>query len=412
MSNVGVEVNAFGNAMRQLDNAASKAGITNYDVLKVPKRVVQVSFPVRMDDGSVKVIEGYRVQYNDARGPFKGGIRFHPQVDLHEVKALSFWMAIKNAVVGVPYGGGKGGVTINPKQLSKAELERVSRAFIKEMHPFLGANKDVPAPDVYTNPEVMAWMLDEFEKIKGYKEPGMITGKPLELGGSKARSYSTAMGGVFVLEEALKIYDVGKKVVVQGFGNAGLHVARILFERGFEIIAVSDSKSALFYDRGLNIPDLIKHKESTGSVKGFKEGLEISNEELLELETDFLIPSALENQITKDNADNIKAKIVAELANGPTTGDADEILKKKNIVVIPDVLFNAGGVGVSYFEWVQNLHGYYWEEDEVLHKLGVMMKKAFSDVVDESLKSKLTLRESAFVLAINRILRAEQLRGN
>jgi len=229
-------MNPFVNAMNQLEIASKKAGIVNYDVLKVPKRIIQVSFPVKFTDGSVKIIQGYRVQYNDARGPFKGGIRFHPDVDLDEVKALSFWMTIKNAVVDIPYGGGKGGVTINPKNLSSKDLEAVSRSFIKAMHEFLGPDKDIPAPDVYTTPEIMAWMLDEFEKIKGYKAPGMITGKPLELGGSNARSYSTALGGVFVLEEASKLFDVGKRVVVQGFGNAGANVARLLFERGFKII--------------------------------------------------------------------------------------------------------------------------------------------------------------------------------
>ncbi|MCC7574500.1 Glu/Leu/Phe/Val dehydrogenase [Candidatus Woesearchaeota archaeon] len=405
-------MNPFENAMNQLNIATKKANISGFDILKFPKRIIQVSFPLKMDNGLIKVVEAYRVQYNNALGPFKGGIRFHPHVDLDEVKALSFWMAIKNAVVGVPYGGGKGGVTINPKELSKRELEEVSRGFVKAMHEFIGPDKDVPAPDVYTSPEVMAWMLDEYESIKGYKAPGVITGKPLELGGSKARNYSTAMGGVYVLEEAVKLFNIGKTVVIQGFGNAGSHVARLLFDRGYKIIGVSDSKSALYFEEGFDVPSLISHKSSTGSLKGFKQGKELSNADLLELETEILIPSALENQITKDNASRIKAKLVAELANGPTTGDADLVLDKNKVIVIPDVLFNAGGVAVSYFEWVQNLSGFYWSEEEVLEKLEKKMKQAFKELVDESKNNNLSLREAAFALAVRRILKAEELRGH
>ncbi|MFP4568216.1 MAG: Glu/Leu/Phe/Val family dehydrogenase [Candidatus Woesearchaeota archaeon] len=405
-------MNPFVNAMNQLSSAASKVGIKDFDVLKNPKRIIQVSFPVKMDDGSIKFVQGYRVQYNDARGPYKGGIRFHPQVDLDEVKALSFWMAIKNAVVDVPFGGGKGGVTINPKDLSKRELEAVSRGFMKAMHEFLGPMQDIPAPDVYTTPQVMAWMLDEYEKIKGQKAPGVITGKPLELGGSHARSYSTAMGGVYVLEDAVRTFNIGKAVVIQGFGNAGAHVARILHERGYKIIGVSDSKSALYFKDGFDVLGLIEHKTSTGALEGFNQGSEISNAELLELECDILIPSALEGQITKDNANKIKAKLVAELANGPTTGDADLILAKNGVVVVPDVLFNAGGVAVSYFEWVQNLYGYSWSEVEVLEKLEKKMKSAFDDLVALANEKSLTLREAAFALAVERIIKVETLRGN
>ena len=405
-------MNPFVNAMNQLDVAARKAGIKDYDVLKNPKRVIQVSFPVKLDSGETRFVQAYRVQYNDARGPFKGGLRFHPQVDLDEVKALSFWMVIKNAVVGVPFGGGKGGVMINPKELSQKEIEAVSRGFMKAMHEFLGPNQDIPAPDVYTNPQVIAWMLDEYEKIKGYKAPGVITGKPLELGGSHARSYSTAMGGVYVLEGAVKTFNINKNVVIQGFGNAGMHVARILYEKGYKIVGVSDSKSGIHDKDGLNVLDLIDYKKSQGSLKGFKQGVEITNSELLELDCDILIPSALENQITKDNANNIKAKLIAELANGPTTGDADEILARKGVIVVPDVLFNAGGVAVSYFEWVQNLYGYYWEEVEVLNKLEKKMVSAFDDLIALSKEKSLTLREAAFALATKRIVEVESLRGN
>ncbi len=405
-------MNPFSNALNQLEIAAKKAGIDNYEVLLSPKRVIQTSFPIKLDDGSIKIVQGYRVQYNDARGPFKGGVRFHPDVDLEEVKALSFWMAIKNAVVGVPYGGGKGGVTINPKSLSKSELERVSRGFIQAMHEFIGPNKDIPAPDVYTNPQVMAWMLDEFEKIKGVKAPGVITGKPLDLGGSEVRSYSTAMGGVYVLEEAVKLFDTQKRVVIQGFGNAGMHVARLLFDRGYKIIGVSDSKSAIHFPEGFDVPSLIEHKKSTGSLKNFSQGTPIEGDELLLLDTDILIPSALGDQITKDNAEDIKAKIIAELANGPTTGDADVILAKRGVIVLPDVLFNAGGVVVSYFEWVQNNSGIYWDEDVVLDKLESKMKSALDELVVESKNRSLTLREAAFVLAVKKLMSAEALRGN
>lgn len=405
-------MNPFTNAMNQLKVAAEKAGIKDYEVLANPKRIIQTSFPVKMQTGEVKIIQGYRVQYNDARGPFKGGIRFHPEVDLEEVKALSFWMAIKTAVVDVPFGGGKGGVTINPKELSKKDLEAVSRSFIKSMHSFLGPEKDIPAPDVYTTPEVMSWMLDEYEKIKGKKAPGMITGKPLEIGGSHARNYSTAMGGVYVLEEAVKLFNIEKRVVIQGFGNAGMHVARILEEKGYKIIGVSDSKSGIYNPEGLKIVELIEHKKSFGSLKDFEHGKQITNKELLELETDILIPSALGDQINKSNVENIKAKLIAELANGPTTAEAEKILLEKQVIIIPDVLFNAGGVAVSYFEWVQNLSGNYWEEQEVLEKLQHKMKKALDELVVESKALSLSLREAAFVLAIRKILKAEELRGN
>lgn len=404
-------MNPFLNAMSQLESAASKAGISNYDVLCDAKRLIQVSFPVKLG-GKTVFLKAYRVQYNDARGPFKGGIRFHEGVDLDEVKALSFWMVIKNAVVNIPYGGAKGGVTVDPKSLSEDELEEVSRGFMKAMHQFVGPQVDIPAPDVYTSPKVMAWMLDEYEKIKGYKAPATITGKPVAVGGSKVRDYSTAMGGVYVLEDAIEHYGFNKRVVIQGFGNAGMNLARILFERGYKIIGVSDSKSALHNEDGFNVYDLIDHKKSTRSLKNFKSGVEISNDALLELETDILIPSALGNQITKDNAHKINAKLVCELANGPTTGDADKILSERGIIVVPDVLFNAGGVVVSYFEWVQNLSGVYWEEEDILDKLSVKMKSSFDDVLTLSVEKSLNLREAAFALAVSRILEAESLRGN
>ncbi len=404
-------MNSFKNAMRLLERAAKTANINNYEILKHPKRIISVRVPLKKDNGEIAFFEGYRVQYNNARGPTKGGIRFHPKVDLDEVKALSFWMTIKNAVVDIPYGGAKGGIALNPKELSVRELEMVSRNFIKEIHQFVGPDKDIPAPDVYTNDQIMAWMLDEFEKIKGGSYQGMITGKPLVLGGSKGRVYSTALGGVFVLEEALEKLNLGKRVVIQGFGNAGSNMAKFLYNRGFVIIGVSDSKGGIYSNNGINIEKLIEFKKNTGSVVNFPDAKNITNSEILELETDILIPAALQNQIIKENANRIKAKMIAELANGPISFEADEILSKKGIVVIPDVLFNAGGVTVSYFEWVQNLYGYYWTEEEVNAKLKERITNGFNEILKIHDKYKTNLRDAAYILAMQRILKAEKKRG-
>jgi len=408
-------MNPFENAQEQLRKAAATAGIKEEELrfLEKPKRIIHVNFPVKMDDGTIKYFEGYRVQYNDARGPTKGGIRFHQNVTLDEVKALAFWMTIKNAVVNTPYGGGKGGVIINPKQHTQTELERVSRAFIKALHDTIGPTKDIPAPDVYTNPQTMAWMLDEYEAIKGEHQPGLITGKPLSLGGSKGRSYSTAMGGAYVLKEALEKLDIDPltaKVAIQGFGNAGMNMARILAEWGYNIVAVSDSSTGIYHEEGLNIEEVINYKEKNGKLAGI--GIkEITNEELLELNVDILIPAALENQITKDNAERIQAKIILELANGPVTPEADAILEKKGITVIPDVLANAGGVTVSYFEWVQNNQGYYWEEKEVLQRLEKTMTTSFNEIHDIVKEVDTTYRQAAFILALRRIITATKDRG-
>ncbi len=408
-------MSTFENSQKQLLEAIKAGGIPEKEIefLKEPKRVIQVRFPVKMDDGSIKYFQGYRVQYNDARGPTKGGIRFHPQVDLDEVKTLAFWMTIKNAVVGIPYGGGKGGVIINPKEHSQAELERVSREFIKAIHDVVGPTKDIPAPDVYTNPQTMAWMLDEYEKIKKEHLPGLITGKPLSIGGSEGRGYSTAMGGAYVLSEAASVMDIDPltaRVAIQGFGNAGMNMARILSEWGYKIIAVSDSSTGLYDEEGLKIEEVIEYKIKNKKLKGYP-AKEITNEELLEIETDILIPAALENQITKENADKIKAKLIVELANGPTTPEADEILRKKEIIVIPDVLANAGGVTVSYFEWVQNNYGYYWTEKEVLEKLEAIMTKSFKEIHEIVKEKDTSYRQAAYILAVNRILEAAKARG-
>ncbi len=386
----------------------------NLKILEQPKRVINVNFPVRMDNGKVRVFNGYRVQYSNARGPTKGGLRFHPQVDLDEVTLLAFLMSLKCAVVDIPYGGAKGGVIVDPKTISKAELERISRAFITEIAPFIGPDQDIPAPDVNTTPEIMAWMLDEYEKIVQRKAPGVITGKPLEVGGSKGRMYSTSLGGAFVLREYMKNTKMSKdiKIAIQGFGNVGYHIARILHEWKFCVVAVSDSKGAIYNPKGLDIPKVNLYKEKYGTLKGFSGAKYITNENLLELSVDVLVPAALENAIHKGNASKIKAKVILELANAPVTTEADEILNKKNTVVIPDILANSGGVAVSYLEWVQNLQNYYWEESDVNNRLEKLMVKAFDDVYTFATKEKISFRTSAYGLAINRVLKAEEIKGH
>jgi glutamate dehydrogenase/leucine dehydrogenase len=410
-------MDVFDNVKMQLDKIRKITGYSDAEMqlLLNPKRIVQVNFPVKMDSGAVKRFGGYRVQYNDARGPTKGGIRFHPRVDLGEVKSLAFWMALKCSVVDIPYGGAKGGVEVDPKQLSQKELEALSRGYIKAIHEVVGPTKDVPAPDVYTTPQIMAWMLDEFEKIKGEHMPGLITGKPLELGGSKGRGTATAQGGAYVLREYMKMKNMIPErttVAIQGFGNAGSVMADILDKWNYIIVAVSDSKTAIYNEKGLDIPAVLEHKKKTDSLAGFSGAKEITNEKLLELSADVLVPAALENQVTKENAERIKAKVIIELANGPVNPEADTILEKKGIPVLPDILANAGGVTVSYFEWVQNLYGYYWTEDEVLEKLEKIMVRSFKEVTDTKESYKTTFRNGAYVLAINRILAAERLRGN
>ncbi len=404
--------NPFDNAMKDMDKAAKVAGISSLelDVLRKPKRTFIFTFPVRMDDGSVRYLEGYRIQYNDARGPTKGGIRFHPDVDIDEVKALSFWMALKCAVVDIPYGGAKGGVAFNPKECSSGEIERVSRGYIRAVHKFIGADVDIPAPDVYTNSQVMAWMLDEYETIYGKHSPGVITGKPVEIGGSKGRDYATSMGGAYVLRSMKDITGDNPTVAVQGFGNVGLNIARILSSWGYKIVAVSDSKGGVYSADGLDIAKVISCKRIERTVTRLSGAKKITNEQLLELEVDVLIPSALENQITGDNADKVKAKIILEMANGPVTFEADKILHKNKVIVVPDILANAGGVTVSYFEWVQNRRGNYWSEDKVLSMLEKVMANAFTDVRKWAGAFKTDYRTAAYIVAIKKILAAEKMR--
>jgi glutamate dehydrogenase/leucine dehydrogenase len=417
MEGIVMANDVFDNVKEQVDKISEIMELNNDEIelLKTPRRVHDFEVDVSMDNGQKKSFKGYRVQYNDARGPTKGGIRYHPNVSLGEVKSLAFWMALKCAVVDIPYGGAKGGVVVNPKELSKKELEKLSRGFVQSINQHIGPYKDIPAPDVYTNSQTMSWMLDEYEKINKGHFPGVITGKPIELGGSLGREYSTSEGGAYVLRELIKLkkMDPSKtRVVVQGFGNVGSFIAKILNGWGYKIVAVSDSKGGIYDPSGLDIEQVLKHKKETRSVKGFKGTKEVDNKAMLELNCDVLIPAALENQITKDNANKIKAKIVLEMANGPTTPEADDILFDMGVTVVPDILANAGGVTVSYFEWVQNLYGYYWKESEVIEKLEAIMVRAFEEVHKAHEDFKTNMRNGAYVVAIKRILVAERLRGN
>ena len=410
------ELNPFKIAQKQLDRAAEimKLDPGIHAVLREPMRELHVRIPVKMDDGTTKVFQGFRVQYNDSRGPCKGGIRFHPEETIDTVRALAAWMTWKTAAVNIPLGGGKGGVICNPKEMSNGELERLSRGYINQVGRILGPEKDIPAPDVYTNPQIMAWMADEYAKLRGYYVPGVITGKPLAIGGSAGRGDATARGAYYTIREAakhLKIDIEQSTFTVQGFGNAGQFIATILSEAGATLIAASDSRGGVYSRSGLNAEDLVKFKLENGTVVGFPGAEPISNKDLLELQTDILCPSALENQLNKDNAANIKAKIVAELANGPTTPEADKILFENNVYVIPDFLCNAGGVTVSYFEVVQNIYNFYWELDRVHEMLDQKMTSAFWAVHEAAERYKIDNRTAAYIVAVSRVAEAIQLRG-
>lgn len=410
-------LNPFQIAQRQLDEAAKILGLDPaiHAMLREPMREFVVTFPVRMDNGRVEIFKGYRVQYNDSRGPTKGGLRFHPDETVDTVRALAAWMTWKCAVVDIPLGGGKGGVTCNPKALSPYELERLSRGYIRAVYKILGEKTDVPAPDVYTNPQIMAWMMDEYATIAGHNVPGMITGKPLPLGGSQGRGDATARGGIFCVREAGEVLGLnlnGATVAIQGYGNAGQFAHQLAVELlGMKIVAVSDSKGGVYNPNGLDYEAVTKYKTQTGSVTGFPETTPISNEDLLEMEVDVLFPSALENVITETNAGNIKAKVVAELANGPTTPEADEILHANGVYVIPDFLCNAGGVTVSYFEQVQNAYNFYWQLDTVYARLDHKMTAAFHSVHEMALKKNVHNRMAAYLVAIDRVAEAVRLRG-
>lgn len=407
--------NAYEIVKRQIDKAAEHLGVDQsvIDILKKPMRVLSVSFPVRMDDGTIQVFEGFRSQHNDALGPAKGGIRFHPEVTRDEVIALSMWMTFKCSVVGLPFGGGKGGVICDPRKLSEGELERVSRGYIEAIASIIGPDRDIPAPDVYTNAKIMGWMADTYGKINQAYTPAIITGKPIIIGGSKGRNEATARGCVYTIIEAMK--DLGKPlngatVAVQGFGNAGKIAASLLYDLNCKIVAVCDSSGAVYNADGLDVREMEQVK-TNGSISDYDTSYQISADELLELDVDILIPAAMENCITKDNAPNVKARIVAEAANGPTTPEADEILTKNNVLVIPDILANAGGVTVSYFEWVQNLMNYYWTEDEINTKLHDIMVTAYRKVTQLAKQYDTDLRTAAFMVAIQHIQEAMQARG-
>lgn len=411
------ELDPFKIAQKQLDEAAQimKLDPRAHAILREPQSVLQVQIPVKMDDGSTKVFTGFRVHYNYARGPVKGGIRFHPQESLSTVKALAAWMTWKTSLADIPYGGAKGGIICDTKSMSAAEIERLSRGYVRAIGEYIGPEVDIPAPDVYTTPQIMAWMMDEYSTMVGYNVPGVITGKPLEIGGSLGRGDATAKGGMFVLREAakkLKI-DLSKSTVaIQGFGNAGEFAHKLVTEMFHSrVVAVSDSKGGIYKKEGLDFEEVKMHKLKTGSVVGFKGAKDITNSELLELAVDVLIPSALENQITAKNANNIKAKIVLELANGPTTPDADNILVKNKVFDLPDFLANSGGVIVSYFEWVQNINGYYWDIDEVYGRLDKKISKSFWETVETMEKYKTSPRMAAYILAVDRINKAMKIRG-
>ena len=410
-------LNPFEIAQKQIKSACDKLNTDPavYEILKNPMKVLEVSFPVKLDDGTIKTFTGYRSQHNNAVGPFKGGLRFHPAVTKDEVKALSTWMTFKCSVAGIPYGGGKGGMAIDPKKYSKAELERISRGFAEAISPLIGEKVDIPAPDVNTNGQIMSWMVDSYEKIVGHSAKGVFTGKPLEFGGSLARTEATGYGVHLTAKKALDKLNIdvkGATYAVQGFGNVGYYTAYYAYKDGAKIVAFSNTDVAIYNENGIDMEAVIKDYEENGRItanKGY--GKDFTNEELLELEVDVLAPCALENQITSENADRIKAKVITEGANGPTTPEADEILYKKGIVVIPDILANAGGVVVSYFEWVQNLQGYYWSFDEVQKKEDTVLSNAFEDVWSIADEFKVDLRNAAYMSSIRRIEKAMKFRG-
>ncbi|WP_435531369.1 Glu/Leu/Phe/Val family dehydrogenase [Pseudoneobacillus rhizosphaerae] len=398
-----------------INEALSKLGYNQemYELLKEPLRMLTVRIPVRMDDGSVKIYTGYRAQHNDAVGPTKGGVRFHPEVDEEEVKALSMWMSLKCGIVDLPYGGGKGGIICDPRTMSMGELERLSRGYVRAISQIVGPTKDIPAPDVYTNSQIMAWMMDEYSILRENDSPGFITGKPIVLGGSQGREKATAQGVVICIEEAAKKRGIeiqGARVIVQGFGNAGSFLAKFMHDAGAKVIGISDAYGALYNPDGLDIDYLLDRRDSFGTVTNLFENT-ITNAELLELDCDILVPAAISNQITVKNAHNIKATIIVEAANGPTTLEATKILTERGILLVPDVLASSGGVTVSYFEWVQNNQGYYWSEEEVNEKLQKMLVKSFNNVYDTAQQRNVNMRLAAYMVGVRKMSEAARYRG-
>jgi glutamate dehydrogenase (NAD(P)+) len=415
--NMNETLNPFAIAQRQLDDAAETLGLdpATHELLRWPMREMKFTLPVKMDDGSTKIFHGFRVQYNTARGPAKGGIRWHPDETIDTVRALAAWMTWKTSVVDIPLGGGKGGIICNPKEMSEAEKERLARAYIRAIARSIGVTKDVPAPDVYTTPQIMAWMMDEYETITGEKHPGVITGKPIPLGGSQGRGDATARGGIYVTQEAAKAYGMdldGQTMAIQGFGNAGQFAAQLGKEiLGLKLLAASDSKGGIYNANGIDVASAINYKLTNGSLKGFPEADEISNEELLQLDVTVLFPSALENVITRENASKLRCKISCELANGPTTPEADDILYDKGIHVLPDFLANAGGVTVSYLEQVQNTYNLYWELEEIHWRLKEKMTRAFKSVYEMYQRENVNMRKAAYLVSVARVAEACKLRG-
>ena len=417
------ELNPFRIAQEQLDEAAELMNLdkTAHEILREPRKTLTIRIPVRMRDDTVKIFKGFRVQYNNARGPTKGGIRFHPLETIDTVKALSAWMTWKTALVNIPFGGAKGGIICNPKEMNQRELEALSRGYIRALGRYIGPDTDIPAPDVYTSPQIMAWMMDEYSEIAGDNSPfEVITGKPVEIWGSEGRKDSTAMGGMYVMREAAKTINIdlgSANIAVQGFGNAGMYaytLSKQLF--GSKVVAISDSKGAIYDQDGLDLEKLKRAKQETGSVQGYEGGTKITNKELLELKVDILIPAAIENQITEVNADKVKAKMVLELANGPVTPKANDILYEKKVFDVPDFLVNSGGVIGSYFEWVQNREGYYWTKEDVYSKLNTMITKSYFEMMDMKKKfeddgKKPSPRSAAYIIAIKRVAIAMKLRG-
>ena len=416
MANQYLAESAWDVALEQLDEVAEKINLDPYvhERLRHPQRELTVSIPVRMDDGTPRVFTGYRVQHSLIRGPSKGGIRYHPDVTLEEIRALAMWMTWKCAVVNIPYGGAKGGVICNPKEMSMRELENLTRRYAVEISIIIGPTKDIPAPDVYTDAQTMAWIMDTISMTTGWCVTGVVTGKPVDIGGSLGRKEATGRGVMVTAIEAMKYQGIpinGARVAVQGFGNAGSISALLLHDAGAKIIAVSDSKGGILNTRGLDPHSVLEHKMKTGSVIGYENSGTITNAELLELECDVLIPAALENQITERNAPRIKAKIIAEAANGPTTPSADKILHERGIFCVPDILANAGGVTVSYFEWVQDLQALFWSENDINEKLRTIMVNSFDAVLRTAEKHKVDMRTAALILAVGRVASAMKIRG-
>jgi glutamate dehydrogenase (NAD(P)+) len=410
------DLNPFRIATRQFDTAAAQLKLDPglREVLRAPRRALTLSLPIRMDNGALKVFQGFRVQHNNARGPCKGGIRYHPNVSFDEVQALASWMTWKCATVNIPFGGAKGGIICDPKHLSHNELERLTRRYAYEISDFIGPDRDIPAPDVYTDAQIMAWIMDTYSMTRGHSVPGVVTGKPTFLGGSLGRHEATARGCVYVARCACDVKNINHRsatAVIQGFGNAGSIAAELLHRIGTKVIAVSDSRGGIFEARGLDIPRVLDHKQKNGSVIGFSGAESIANDDLLALECDILIPAALENQITLANAHQVKARILVEAANGPTTPAADAVLYEKGVLVCPDILANAGGVTVSYFEWVQDLQELFWDSEEVNRKLEKIMGKAFADVHSKARDYNVDMRTGAYILAIDRVVKATETRG-